>query len=172
MINELYELSRAIREYGVTETIYAQNYSEVSYKKCACVSMTQGRICGISPITSTQKAIVRNYTSTSNGGFPCVKLAPLYRVTEKDVIKLIAECKRKPENFNNDAYVSRLESACAESNWGRDVVRKYQKALNLAHKINSDMEADPCDAFRILVDELNYFGVIDLCKLKNGVLMA
>lgn len=157
MINELYELSRAMREYGVTETIYAQNYSEVSYKKCACVSMTQGRICGISPITSTQKAIVRNYTSTSNGGFPCVKLAPLYRVTEKDVIKVIAECKRKPENLNNDAYVSRLESACAESNWGRDVVRKYQKALNLAHKINSDMEADPCDAFRILVDELNYF---------------
>ena len=156
MINELYELSRAMRECGVSETIYAQKYSEVSYKNCVCVSLMQGRICGISPVTSTQKAIVRNYVSTSNGGFPCVKLAPLYRITEKNVTQLIADCKRKPEALN-DIAISKLESACTESNWGTDVVRKYQKALALAHDINASMEADPCDAFHILVDELNYF---------------
>ena len=103
MINELYELSRAMRECGVSETIYAQKYSEVSYKNCVCVSLIQGRICGISPVTSTQKAIVRNYVSTSNGGFPCVKLAPLYRITEKIVAQLIADCKRKPEALNDIA---------------------------------------------------------------------
>lgn len=156
MINELYELSRAMRECGVSETIYAQKYSEVSYKNCACVSLMKGRICGISSVTSTQKAIIRNYTSTSNGGFPCVKLAPLYRITEKNVAQLIADCKRKPENLN-DTSILKLESACTESNWGTDVVRKYQKALALARDINSSMEADPCDAFHILVDELNYF---------------
>lgn len=156
MINELYELSRAMRECGVSETIYAQKYSEVSYKNCVCVSLIQGRICGISPVTSTQKAIVRNYVSTSNGGFPCVKLAPLYRITEKNVAQLIADCKRKPEALN-DIAISKLESACTESNWGTDVVRKYKKALALAHDINASMEADPCKSFQTLVEELNYF---------------
>lgn len=156
MINELHELSRIMREYGVSETIYAQNYSEVSYKKCVCVSMQQGRICRISPITSTQKAVIRNRTETSNGGFPCVKLAPLYRITEKDVIKFITNCKRKPEILNNTSIL-KLESVCTESNWGADVARKYERALRFAHDINAFMEADPCDAFRTLVDELNYF---------------
>lgn len=156
MINELYELSKAMREHGVSEIIYAQNYNEVSYKNCACINLMQGTICKISPITSTQKAIIRNYTSTSNGGFPCVKLAPLYRITEKNVIKLITDCKKKPETLNH-ANISRLESACTENNWGADVTRKYKKALALARDINASMEADPCDAFRILVDELNYF---------------
>lgn len=155
MINELYELSSAMREYGVSETIYAQNYNEVSYKKCACVSVKQGHICRISPITSTQKEIIRNYTLTSKGGFPCVKLAPLYRITEKDVIKLIADCKKKPEILNNTS-ISKLESACTESNWGTDVAEKYKKALRLARKTNASMETDPCDAFRVLVDELDY----------------
>lgn len=158
MINELYELSEAMRECGIHETVYAPNYSAVSYKNCVCISLMEGSICEISSITNAQKAIIRNYASTSNGGFPCVKLAPLYRITAKDVIQLIAACKRKPENLN-DTVISKLESVCTESNnnWIADAAQKYQRAFSFAHTINARMKDDPCEAFRILVDEIDQF---------------
>lgn len=82
MINELYELAQAMQNLDVLGGRHAQNYNEVSYTKCICVCIAGGHISGLSAIPQAQKANIYNYTDTSNGGFPCVKLAPLYRIAD------------------------------------------------------------------------------------------
>lgn len=89
MINELYELAQAMQKSHVLGDTYAQNYNEVSYKECIHVCIADGHISKISSITQAQKANIRNYTGTSNGGFPCVKLAPLYYIADKGTIQII-----------------------------------------------------------------------------------
>lgn len=163
MINELYRLSIAMQQHGIHGDIYAQNYNEVSYEKCICVSISHGKVCRISSISKEQKSVIRNYTETSNGGFPCVKLAPLFRVTDKSFIESVRE---HPENID-DTIISRLQSFCIETNWNDSILKKYQRALALAKKIKEQLLSDPCIPFEILVQELDYFQ--DPCILYENL---
>lgn len=158
MINELYELAQAMQNSHVLGDRYAQNYNEVSYKKCVCVCIADGHISKISSITQAQKANIRNYTETSSGGFPCVKLAPLYRIADKDTIQMIKKIKKKPELL--DASTLLLLRNCAipaNNNWDHSIVKKYEKANELASKIRKKMSTCPCVPFDILCKE---FGAI------------
>lgn len=156
MINELYELSQTMRRYHIGGRTFAQNYHEVSYKACVCVCMSKGHISRLSPITQTQKTNVRNYTETSSGGFPCVKLAPLYRVADKSVIQIINMAKKKPELLDASKLMILQENAVlANSNWDAAITRKCENAHRLASKIRDKVAGDSCAAFEELWQEFD-----------------
>lgn len=156
MINELYELAQAMQNLDILGDRHAQNYNEVSYTKCICACIESGHISGISAIPRVQKANIYNYTVTSNGGFPCVKLAPLYRIADKNTIQIIKTAKRKPELLN-DSAISLLRD-CAiptNSNWDSSIVKKYEKAHELSSKIHRKLSLCPCPSFQALWEEFH-----------------
>ena len=154
MINELYELAEAMEKHRIEGTTYAQNYNDVSYKECVCVCLSGGQVCDISPVTPTQKANIRNYTGTSIGGFPCVKLAPLYRITNKDIIQTIKSVRKQPELLDAPT-LSLLKGSAVSSNnnWDGGIIRKYENAYQLASKIRKKLSEPPCPAFEELWKE-------------------
>ncbi len=161
MINELYELSKVMERYGVQEESYALNYNEVSYKECICVTLDSGEVLKLSQILNMQKAVIRNYTETSSGGFPCVKLAPLYFIHDKNLIQLISAMKKTTEKMDSET-ISMLRDACTvhNNNWTLNenfINRKYKKALALAGKMHDRLARDHSEAFDILFQELGYF---------------
>lgn len=156
MINELYELAQAMQNLHVLGDRYAQNYNKVSYKKCVCVCIAGGHISGLSTIPQAQKANIYNYTDTSNGGFPCVKLVPLYRIADKNTIQIIKNAKRKPELLNDSALSLLHDSAIpANSNWDNSIVKKYEKAHELSSKIRKKLSLCPCPSFEALWEEFH-----------------
>lgn len=186
MINELYELSEAMKKCGVQEELYAQNYNDVSYKKCICATLSGGKVRELSPISSAQKTNIRNYTETSSGGFPCINLAPLYVVHDKELIQLIATVKRTPERMNS-TVISRLRDGCVaqNSNWilnDESVNKKYRKSFALAERIYERLKPNPSKAFDSLFREFEHFSdpnvlhtqltEIALKTLENGVQVA
>lgn len=154
MIDELYELAQAMQNSHILGDRNAQNYSEVSYKECVCVCIADGNISKISSITQVQKANIRNYTETSSGGFPCVKLAPLYRIADKNTIQIIKDVKRKPELLDA-SVLSRLRDSAIpiNNNWDNSIVRKYENAHKLASKIREKLSSHPCPSFEFLWEQ-------------------
>lgn len=156
MINELYELSQAMQQCHVGGSAFAQNYHVMSYKECVYVSLLNGQISNISFVTKTQKDNMRNYTETSSGGFPCVKLAPLYFVADKAVIQLINEVKKKPQSLDaSKRLILRKHADPANSNWNSTIIRKCENAHRLASKIRSKLADHPCAAFESLWQEFD-----------------
>ena len=154
MINELYEVARAMQKSHVLVDTYAQNYNEVSYKEGICVCVADGHIRKISSISQEQKANIRNYTGTSNGGFPCVKLAPLYRIVDKNTIQMIKSVKRKPELLDAPTLSHLCGYAIPDNNnWDNSIAKKYENAQKLASKIQEKLSAHPCVPFEALWEE-------------------
>lgn len=116
-----------------------------------CVCIAAGHIGKISSISQAQKANIRNYTGTSNGGFPCVKLAPLYRIADKNTIQIIKSVKRKPELLDAPT-LSHLYNYVipANNNWDNPITKKYENAHKLASKIREKLSSHPCALFESL----------------------
>ena len=161
MINELYELSNAMMQHGIHEKSYAMNYNDVSYKNCICITLSDGEVTEFFPISNSQKSVIRNYTETSSGGFPCMKLAPLYVTHDKNLMQLIAELKKSPEKIDSSA-ISKFFDVCTiqNNNWALNndsINKKYKKSLALSEKIHKRLTQNWSEAFDILCQEVYRF---------------
>lgn len=160
MINELYELSKVLQNEGITTQRWHRKYQPIpnirSNAPCVCIKVSAGKVIGISSVNAELGKILRKYGS-NQGSYPCMNLAPLYRITDDTKKKIIADLCDHPEKID-DAFIADMETWCTEdiNNWSKKFQRKYTISM-----INTPKElhriATQYEPLKILLDETNFF---------------
>lgn len=88
MINELYDLSRALADANIPTQSWHIKYRKIpNIKKdapCVKIEIDNGKIMGISEVEKNLGTILRKY-GTNQGSYPCMNLSPLYQITDKEI---------------------------------------------------------------------------------------
>lgn len=160
MINELYELSKVLQNEGITTQRWHRKYQPIpnirSNAPCVCIKVSAGKVIGISSVNAELGKILRKYGS-NQGSYPCMNLAPLYRITDDAKKKKIADLCDHPEKID-DACIADMETWCTEdiNNWSKKFQRKYKISMkDTPEKLCSI--ATQYEPLKILLDETNFF---------------
>lgn len=159
MINELYELAVAMEKEGIKHSSPAQNFPSLAVGVCICVRMKEGVVTSFRDISQNEKEFIHKYGVTSKGFYPCVRLAPLFRICDKEAISIISDIKKKPELLNS-VISEQLFSWCIENNnnWDKKVINRCKKALCVASKeLRVLLSASPYEPLMILTEETDRF---------------
>ena len=93
MINELYKLSESRDEAGIRTQSWHRKYKPIpnirATAPCVRLVLAEGVITDFSEVSADLGAGLRKYGS-NQGSYPCMNLAPLYRVTEETIKKQLA----------------------------------------------------------------------------------
>lgn len=159
MINELYELAEAMEKAKIEEIIPAQNFPSLAGGVVVCAKTTDGVITGFRDISKNEREFIHKYGVTSKGFYPCVKLAPLFRISDKKAISAINRIKKKPESLNSVIH-EKITSWCIKnnSNWDQKVIARCQKALCVVSKeLRVLLSESPYKPLMILTEETDRF---------------
>lgn len=158
MINELYDLSRALDSVQIRALNWHRKYKPIpnirSNTPCVCITISDGKIVGLSQLDAKFDKILRKYGS-NQGSYPCMNLAPLYRITDETIKAELADYIKHPEHIN-DTSVHNMKTWCIENNWGAKFSGKYKISME---KTPAELEsmAAQYEPLRILMEETNYF---------------
>lgn len=160
MINELYELSKALHNEGIKTQSWHRKYKPIpnirSNAPCVCIKVSAGKVIGISSVDAKLGKNLRKYGS-NQGSYPCMNLAPLYRITDDAEKKKIADLGKHPEKID-DACIAEMRAWCTENtyNWGKRFQGRYKISME-----NTPMElhciATQYKPLKILLDETSFF---------------
>lgn len=160
MINELYELSKVLQNEGIKTQRWHRKYQPIpnirSNAPCVCIKVSAGKVIGISSVNAELGKILRKYGS-NQGSYPCMNLAPLYRITDDAKKKKIADLCDHPEKIDDDC-IADMETWCTEdtNNWSKKFQDKYKiSMINMPKKLCSI--ATQYEPLKILLDETNFF---------------
>ena len=96
MINELYKLSAAMDEAGIRTQSWHRKYKPIpnirATAPCVRLVLAEGVITDFSEVSADLGAGLRKYGS-NQGSYPCMNLAPLYRVSEEPIKKQLASLR-------------------------------------------------------------------------------
>lgn len=110
MINELYELSKVLHNEDIKTQSWHRKYQPIpnirSNAPCVCIKVSAGKVIGISSVDAELGKILRKYGS-NQGSYPCMNLAPLYRITDDTKKKKIADLGNHPEKID-DACIAEM----------------------------------------------------------------
>lgn len=153
MINELYDLSRALADASISTQSWHRKYKKIpNIKKdapCVRIEIDNGKIMGISEVEENLGAILRKYGS-NQGSYPCMNLMPLYRITDKEIKDKIDHIV--PENID----LKEIKGWCVENNWNNKFYRKYKISMeNMAQELYS--KGKMYEPLQILFEESRYF---------------
>lgn len=158
MINELYDLSRALDSVHIQTQNWHRKYKPIpnirNNAPCICVTISAGKIVGLSQLDAKFDKILRKYGS-NQGSYPCMNLAPLYRIKDETIKAELADYIKHPERID-EAGIHRIETWCIENNWGAKFSGKYKISME---KTPADLQrvAAQYEPLQILMDETNYF---------------
>lgn len=128
MINELYNLSLALNSVQVQTQNWHRKYKPIPNIRenapCVCITVSGGKVTVISLVGTELGRSLRKYGS-NQGSYPCMNLAPLYRITDDSVKKELADLSKHPEKID-DACICKMRTWCTENNWGRKFQGKYK----------------------------------------------
>lgn len=154
MINELYQLSQAMKQAG----IYAQNWHR-KYKPipnvrptapCFRLIIEAGSLVSIDSVSHDQAAVLRKY-GTNHGSFPCMNLVPLYRITDKRIIKLLSALK---PDLIDEQILEQINLWCSTSNWTTKFRKKYNISLkSVPQEMQRMLQKAPCKPISVLLQE-------------------
>lgn len=160
MINELYELSKVLHNEDIKTQSWHRKYQPIpnirSNAPCVCIKVSAGKVIGISSVDAELGKILRKYGS-NQGSYPCMNLAPLYRITDDTKKKKIADLGNHPEKID-DACIAEMRAWCTENtyNWSKKFQGKYKISME-----KTPMElhciATQYEPLKILLDETNFF---------------
>ena len=158
MINELFNLSAALERVQTQTQSWHRKYKPIPNirKNAPCVRITvsDGKVIYISLIDANLGQSLRKYGS-NQGSYPCMNLAPLYRVTDESVKKELTDLGKHPEKID-DACICKMKTWCTENNWGRLFNEKYKNSIE-----NVPAELSPAAAryfpLKTLIKETNLF---------------
>lgn len=159
MINELYELSEAMGKSGIEENAPARNYPSLAGGDCLCVSVKDGTVTGFREVSQNERNIIHKYGVTSKGFYPYVKLAPLFRICDKEAISIINKAKKHPELVNRDIH-KQISGLCIEinCNWDKKALARCEKSLRTIPKeLRSFLAESPYKPLMILTEETDRF---------------
>ena len=153
MINELYDLSRALADASISTQSWHRKYKKIpNIKKdapCVRIEIDNGKIMGISEVEENLGAILRKYGS-NQGSYPCMNLMPLYRITDKEIKDKIDHIV--PENID----LKEIKGWCVENNWNNKFYGKYKISMeNMAQELYS--KGKMYEPLQILFEESRYF---------------
>ena len=157
MINELYDLSKALEDARIQTHNWHRKYGPIPNIRmdapCVRIIVSDGRVVRISEVNAVQGQILRKYGS-NQGSYPCMNLTPLYRITDEDTKKELKDIRAHPERI--DAFcISRMKTWCTENNWGRKFQGKYKISMQ-----NTPDELLPAAGYKplqILLEETKPF---------------
>lgn len=158
MINELYDLSRALDRAHIQISNWHRKYKPIpnirNQTPCICITISDGKIISLSPLDAKFDKILRKYGS-NQGSYPCMNLAPLYRIKDEAIKAELADYIKHPERID-DAAIHKIETWCVENNWGANFNGKYKNSME---KAPSDLQsvAAQYEPLQILIDETDYF---------------
>lgn len=157
MINELYDLSEALKNARVQTQNWHRKYKpipNISVKApCVRITVSDGKVARISEIDAAHGQFLRKYGS-NQGSYPCMNLAALYRITDEAAKKELTDIREHPEHID-ELCISRMKTWCEENNWGRKFQGKYRISMK-----NTPEEFLPASDFKplqILIDETKPF---------------
>ena len=88
MINELYELSKAIEQAGIQTQSWHLRYKPIPNIRpkapCIRITISGGAVTELSTVDPELGTKLRKYGS-NQGSYPCMNLVPLYRITDETV---------------------------------------------------------------------------------------
>ncbi len=153
MINELYELSKTLKNKKIHAHDWHVKYISGAAPD-ACITISDGKVIKISLIDKQIGSILRKYGS-NHGSFPCMNLAPLYRVTDDRIKKTLSELIKNPESLDGE-MLGRIKSWCVENNWGKNFQDKYKRSM-VSRPAELRSLAAKYKPIQILIDESQYF---------------
>ena len=131
MINELYQLSEALGNANIQTQGWHRKYKPIPNIKdkapCICVTISSEKVIRISSLDSKFSKILRKYGS-NQGSYPCMNLAPLYRITDDSIKKELSEIADYPEKLSSE-MLEKMRTWCTVNNWGKKFQGKYKISM-------------------------------------------
>lgn len=128
MINELYQLAEALERAGIRTQYRHRKYIPIPQTTCIRITCSNGKVIGLTAVNGDLRKILRKY-GTNRGAYPCLNLAPLYKITDKRIIAAISELKRHPETLDSKK-LSQIKTWCQSNNWNKKFQNKYRVSLD------------------------------------------
>ncbi|MDO4581204.1 MAG: hypothetical protein Q4B96_01295 [Bacillota bacterium] len=157
MINELYNLSKALDSNGVVVEEWHRKYKTLPKvtAKSPCIRIwldDSGLVCGMESLSPEHASRLRKY-GDNQSSFPAFNISPLYRVTAPDVIaelEKISSGKSRPD-------ADKILSWCTNDNWIKGVPRQVRRSMN-------DCSSELAELYR-LDSQTNVIAILaGLCK--------
>ena len=144
MINELYNLSVALEKANIQTQKWHRKYRAIPNIRektpCVCITISSEKVVKISSLDSKYSTILRKYGS-NQGSYPCMNLAPLYRVTEDPIKKELNEIAVHPEKLT-DETLEKIKGWCTEYNWGKKIqirmVIRTEKVIRVSGRTGAE----------------------------------
>lgn len=129
MLNELHSLSDALRGMSIPTKEWHREYKPIPKvtAKAPCIRIwigEDGAVDGFDSIDAELSMAIRKYGNNQNS-FPAFNIAPLYRITDKQIIKELEQAAKDPALFDFD----KIKSWCTEDNWRGSIVRKVNNCI-------------------------------------------
>ena len=128
MINELYRLSTAMEEAGISAQGWHRQYKPIPNVRngapCVRIVLADGKVQELSEVNAELAAVLRKFGS-NQGSFPCLNLAPLYRIAEEEKQRIRELCT----GALDEERIKELRGLCTESNWTGKFLGKYKISL-------------------------------------------
>ncbi len=159
MINELYNLSNALEQAGIPMQSWDREYNPIPKIRkgapCVCITVSEDEVVSISQVDEKFNKILRKYGS-NQASFPCMNLAPLYRITDESTKEEIIEIGKHPEKVD-DACISKMRAWCVEKNWGEKFQKKYRRCMDKIPKEDLASAAEKYKPLQVLIEETRGF---------------
>lgn len=158
MINELYQLSKAMERAGIQAQSWHRKYKPIpnirAKAPCIKICLYEGKVNSISEVDRELGAKLRKYGS-NQGTYPCMNLVPLYRVTDEDTKKKIS--KLCPEDLD-ETEIEKIKSWCTVYNWGGKFQNKYKISMeSIPQELRSLLKDSEYKPLSILMEETAAF---------------
>lgn len=164
MINELYQLSSAMKKAGIQSERWDREYKPLPNVRpgapCVKIEIDGGSVLGFEAVDAELAKGLRKF-GNNQGSFPGMNLCPLYRLTEemsKERVKALLESD-SPASFLGEEDLEALRAICVEANWNSKFRRKYLNSMSATPKRIRDILPDDidCDAMSVLIEEALHF---------------
>ena len=138
MINELYTLSQAMQKYDISCRAQHRSYRPLPNVKkdapCIQILLSKNDASGnidVASLRSLPKETVKELRKYGDNqkSYPAMNLAALYRVTDKDSLRLLGDLRSgKTVDFD----LEQLKSWCQTDNWDLKFLKKYKNCFQKA----------------------------------------
>jgi hypothetical protein len=138
MLNELYSLSEALQNAGITPYDWHKNFRQIpkatDKKPCYKISLgTNAKVDDVTPIANDLAGTIRKWEPSNGNSFPAFNLQPLYRITDPERKKLL-EKWRKGKTLIDFAQLQAWCSEKTSRNWDDKIDAKLERCLNIIPK--------------------------------------
>ena len=129
MINELYNLAKALDREGIKGIEWHRKYKKLPNvtAKSPCIRIwlaDDGTVCGMESLTREHADTLRKY-GDNQSSFPAFNISPLYRVVDADAIDELE--KMEAGRYRPD--IEKIKSWCSVNNWIKGAPVQMRRCL-------------------------------------------